>query len=141
MRLRSHSIAACSCAALSLLVAGCSRPGRTEPPRHPVSGTVTLDGAPLEDGAILFLSPALGLIDRVSIHEGRFQGVAAAGKRRVEFSVVREMPFTGMPMPGIPAPKTVPKQILPPRYHADSTLAADVVPGGPNEFSFDLKSK
>lgn len=106
-----------------------------------MSGTVTLDSDPLEDGAILFLSPELGLIDRVPIEEGRFQGVAAAGKRRVEFAVIREMPFTGTPMPGIPSPKTVPTQILPARYHADSTLEVDVVPDGPNEFSFELKSK
>jgi hypothetical protein len=120
---------------------GCAKSGRPEPPRYPVSGTVTLDGTPLEDGAILFLSPELGLIDRVPIQQGRFQGAAAAGKRRVEFSIVREMPFTGVPMPGIPAPKTVPTQILPARYHAESTLSADVVPGGPNAFTFELTSK
>jgi hypothetical protein len=44
-------------------------------------------------------------------------------------------------MPGIPAPKTVPTQILPARYHAESTLSADVVPGGPNAFTFELTSK
>lgn len=132
------SLATLFCLAIAI---GCSRRGRIEPPRFPVMGTVTLDSAPLEDGAILFLSPDLGLIDRVPVQEGRFQGVAAAGKRRVEFSVIREMPFTGKPMPGIPSPKTVPTQILPARYHANSTLEVDVMPGGPNEFSFELKLK
>lgn len=140
---RRRFLAQGACAGLTCLAIfiGCSRRGRVEPPRHPVSGTVTLDGSPLAEGAILFLSPELGLIDRVPILDGRFQGLAAAGKRRVEFSVVKEMPFTGVPMPGIPAPKTVPTQILPARYHAESTLSADVVPAGPNAFSFELRSK
>lgn len=123
------------------VVAGCSPRGRLEPPRHRVSGKVTLDSSPLQDGAILFLSPDLGIIDRIPIRKGRFQGLAAVGKRRVEFSVVEEVPFAGTPMPGVPSPKTVRQQVLPSRYHAESTLSADVTPGGANEFSFDLKSK
>lgn len=136
-----RTTAACICAVASFLAAGCSRPGRTAPPRYPVSGSVSLDGTPLATGKIFFLTPSEGIIDAVPIRDGAFSGQAAAGDRRVEFSCVKDMPYKGPAMPGVQAPTTALAETLPRVFNAESTLKASVTPQGPNEFVFELKSR
>ena len=125
----------------ALLVAGCGRTGRQEPPRYPVSGTVTLDGTPLPQGTVYFRTVSLGLIERVPIKDGTFAGRVAAGERRIEFSVVKDVKYTGPTMPGVPSPETVLAETLPSAFNSESSFTATVTPAGPNVFIFELMLK
>ena len=125
----------------ALLVAGCGRTGRQEPPRYPVSGTVTLDGKPLPQGTVYFRTVSLGLIERVPIKDGTFAGRVAAGERRIEFSVVKDVKYTGPTMPGVPSPETVLAETLPSAFNSERSFTATVTPAGPNVFIFELMLK
>src|SRR5438128_90160 len=74
-------------AALGLAAIGCSGGGGDDLPRQPVAGTVTLDGEPLNEGAILF-APT-----------GKSEGAVASATARIEngqFSIPRDQG----PVPG-----------------------------------------
>jgi hypothetical protein len=121
--------------AASLPVVGCSS-GPKEPARYAVSGTVTLDGAPLPEGKINFMTPDTGAIDTLDIKEGKFSGKAQAGDRRVEINAyhVEVVDKDGMK-------SEAQTDLIPPEYNKESKLTAQVTSGGPNTFSFDVKSK
>ena len=131
-------------AAAMLSAGGCFRGGRPEPARYPVSGTVTLDGRPIREGKVQFVTVSQGLIDAFPVREGRFSGKAAAGERRVEFYVIKEVPYAEsgfVPMPGETPPATVKIQMLPPHLNTESTVIATVTQAGKNDFPFDLSMR
>lgn len=123
-----------------VLLLGCNG-GREEAPTHPVRGTVTLDGRPLPEGEIYFITTSSGEIDILPIKDGEFEGEAKAGNRRVEVHAYRiERPPAPPDMPGLELePQRV--EILPPHCHRDSTLTAEITPDGPNEFNYELTSE
>lgn len=129
---------------LSLLQGCRGEPGLEGPPRFAISGTVTLDGEPVDGGTISFLPvkpefrPAGG-----PIVAGKFDVQQAmgpnAGLHRVEIhwwkpngrkfldSDTGEM-------------KDEVKEVIPDRYHLNSELSADVAETS-TSFTFELKSK
>jgi hypothetical protein len=123
-------------------LAGCSRSAG----RQSLEGTVTLDGAPLAEGSILFLpqrdttSPTCG----GKISQGQFSILpkdgAACGTFRVQITAVRT---TGRrvtrPQDGQQMDET--EQFIPARYNQSSELTATVGDTGCNRFEFALKSK
>jgi hypothetical protein len=129
---------------LLLLLAGCGQPDYKGPKRFPLSGNVTYDGEPIDFGSISFL-PAGGE-QRVSgglIENGKYsvpeaQG-ANAGKHKVE---IRWNKKTGKQKrdPDSGEMYDDRKEALPPRFHTDSELTADVS-AKQTTFNFDLKSK
>jgi len=139
----------CACpaaflAVMMLVAAGCSRGGRPEPRRYPISGTVTLDGQLFKEGRIQFVTVSQGLIDAFPVKNGRFSGKAAAGERRVELYVIKEVPYAEsgfVPMPGEITPATVKLQVLPPHLNTESALVATIELKEKNDFSFDLKTE
>ena len=121
---------------LATVFAGCAK--KEAPPGDPttaVTGTVTLDGAPLEEGRILFIEtdsePRREYL--AMIVNGRFEATAPPGTRRVEIRAY-EKPETPTAEAG-----TYP-QILPDRYNEDSELSAELKADGPNELKFELTS-
>jgi len=129
---------------LALVAGGCSRGGRPGPKRYPVSGTVTMDGQPFQDGEARFVTVSQGLIDVLPIKDGRFSGMAAGGDRRVEFYVIQEVPFAESgykTMPGETPPATVKVQRLPAHLNTESTFTATVTAEGKNEFAFELSAQ
>lgn len=129
---------------LALVAGGCSRGGQPGPNRYPVSGTVTMDGEPCRDGEARFVTVSQGLIDVLPIKEGRFSGMAAGGDRRVEFYLIKEMPFAESGyklMPGETPPTTVKVQKLPAHLNTESTFTATVAAEGKNEFTFELSAQ
>jgi len=126
----------CSAAVLlgTAIVAGC---GPSGPIMVPVSGTVTLDGKPLDDGTIYFKTIMEGSIDRMDVKEGKFAGQVEIGDRRVEVCRFRSSKLTKVGNDVFP--NTV--NTIPARYNAKSELTAKVSESGPNEFTFDVKSK
>ena len=122
-----------------LVLDGCGRPtSRSEAKKYPVHGTVTLDGQPMPDGTIYFKTVATGALDFASITDGKFEGQAQEGDRRVEISRTKSEVHESGGM------KTeVQTELIPAKYNTDpaNTLKATVSPQGPNQFTFELKSK
>lgn len=130
--------------ALALVAGGCSRGGRPGPKRYPVSGTVTMDGQPFRDGEARFVTVSQGLIDVLPIKDGTFSGLAAGGDRRVEFYVIKEVPYAESGynlMPGETPPTTVKVQRLPAHLNTESPFTATVATEGQNAFTFELSSQ
>lgn len=106
-----------------------------------VSGAVTLDGRPLDQGLIRFI-PADGSQKRVEalITAGKFTAAAPLGENRVEISAPK---VTGKhKMYDVPDSPVVDMigELLPARYNIDSELTMTVA-GGEQEKSFSLTSK
>ena len=118
---------------------GCGPARRPEPLRGNVSGTVTLDGKAVEQGRVIFKAVQDGLIDNIAVVNGEFAGKAVAGRRRVEFSVLKQAKVTGSPLPG--DPEFVLQESLPKHLHAESTFTAEITEAGPNVMRFELSSE
>jgi hypothetical protein len=112
---------------------GCSDAG---PKTYAVSGLVTLDGRPLEEGDIYFYSrdPQISA-DYGKIKGGRFAFRAKAGSKRVEIKASGIVPGKKTPMGG-----PVRINVLPSRYNTESTLTREVLAGGDNEYVFALET-
>jgi hypothetical protein len=130
--------------ALLLLIAGCGSREYSGPQRFPLSGKVTYDGQPIDFGSISFL-PASGE-QRVSgglIENGMYsvpeEKGANAGKHKVE---IRWRKMTGRKVrdPDSGEMYDERKEGLPPQFHEQSELTADVS-AEKTTFDFDLKSK
>ena len=123
---------------VALLVGGCAK---TDPRSRSfeVSGTVTFDGQPVADGGITLVSedPTLAS-DAGSIKDGQFKFLASAGKKKVQIRASREIPQPG-PKNVLRDPKF--EEYIPAKYHENTELEIEVVPGGENRFDFPLKSK
>jgi len=121
---------------LSLLsLAGCSKPGR--PGYHTVTGRVTFDGQPLENGFVQFVpvdsktSPESGRIAK-----GMYRLQSKAGKVTVHILSTR---LTGKMDPVMGT--AIEEMFIPERYNSNSELKADVVADKANVIDFDLTSK
>jgi hypothetical protein len=118
-----------------LALAGCSgNDGK-------VSGTVTVDGKPLENGSILFV-PVDGKTPTTggSIKEGHYSVRVPIGKMKVSISapkvVGRKKIYPTPDSPEMP----VTKEALPSRYNEETSLTLDVQPGKIQK-DFELQSK
>ena len=114
-----------------LLVAGCGDEG---PLRHKVTGTVNLDGQPLETGQVLFVpADGQGPSDACPIVAGTFEGKVAPGAKRVEITASKELPPAEPGgMPGV-------ENLVPKQYNRESTLTAEINDRG-EPLTFDLES-
>lgn len=114
--------------------------------RKAISGTVTLDGAPLPHGSINFQPlQGGGVPSGAAIADGKFSIPAEkglpAGKYRVTINAAE--PGTGgldaSGLPGEPGPP--PRELIPAMYNTQSTLTADVGDNKSYAFTYKLKSK
>jgi hypothetical protein len=128
-----------------LTPAGCSRRDYEGPQRFPLSGRVTYDGEPIDYGAISFL-PTDGSTQRPSgalIENGTYNVTeeygANAGRYRVE---IRWHKLTGTKFrdPDSGEMLDARKEALPPRFHEQSELTAEVS-AEKTTFDFDLRSE
>jgi hypothetical protein len=127
------------------LVFGCSRGGGAN--RGAISGTVNLDGKPVEQGSILFtpVEDTRGSVAGGEITDGRYQLPAkigpAVGRNRVQ---IRAMRKTGKMVPkafGHPG-EMVPERVeaIPARFNSKSALEVEIKPGD-NTADFDVSSR
>jgi len=130
----------------TLAIGGCG--GDTSAPADPftrvaVSGTVTLDGAPLPEGMIQFdPTPATkGPTATGEIHEGKFAIEKplgpVAGKYKVSISGRPPVKITEQQEPG-GTPKVTPDPV-PSKYNTKTTLETDVPAEGSSTLEFALK--
>ena len=125
-------------ASVAGFVAGCAGSAADRTPRAAVSGSVTVDGQPLERGVVMF-DPQNGTVPTtLDVVNGKFAGEAPVGKNRVEISAPREVAMEGAEDDD---GAKVQEETLPAEYNAESTLTKDVTEGGPNTFDFELKTR
>jgi len=117
--------------ALALLLAGCSSgPEGT----YPVSGTVTFNGEALPEGNIIFsAADGTGVPAAGEIRNGKFRLHVTPGKKTVAILATREFGEVDAVMGARQREMYIPK-----RYNDETTLTADVTPGGKNRFEFPL---
>ncbi|HUP78393.1 MAG TPA: hypothetical protein VM260_07480 [Pirellula sp.] len=143
----------CFVAALTFLtIAGC---GGVNDGRVLVSGSVTLDGKPLDGGTIAFIGGGGGALATASTNkEGKFQMQVALGTNKVTISkddpaaAIQTAPKSDADMlMGTDAQykeqlKSMPKALVPAKYskHDTSGLSFDVV-AGMQPVSISLSSK
>jgi hypothetical protein len=129
-------------AVVIVLLAGCGR--RSD--RLAVSGEVTLDGAPLDQGSIRLTSTGSGKLfaSGAMIRDGKFHVPQDKGLPAGTFRVEISSPDTTAPpvvykvAPGEPAlPPTAPERI-PPDYNSNSKQTIELTTDGDNHFKFDI---
>lgn len=143
------------CSLFVILVAAaplCSCGGSREqsgPPTAAISGTVTLDGAPLAQGLVRFvpIEGTPGPKTTVPVTDGRFTADRAhgpiVGRHRIEIESTDD---GGYPLDDETAPQRlreagitrIPFVRVPEIYNSRSTLVEVVTETGPNEFQFQL---
>ena len=133
--------------AFSLLgaVIGCG--GGDSDGRHAVSGTVTVDGAPVQEGNVNFQPVAQSTTSAGAvISNGTYsvpqEGGLLPGKYRVE--IYAPVPGTGGTLaegalPGEELPEA--EELIPPEWNTKSEQTIEVKPEGPFEFDFDIKTQ
>ena len=113
-----------------LVISGC---GGTS--THPVTGVVTLDGAPLQGAHVIFYPIEGGRTNSIDVTD-------AAGAYDLTYTSTKTGAMIGDYKILILKPKgPEEKETLPAKYNTDSILTAKVTADGDNIFNFDLESK
>lgn len=112
---------------LVLLTSGCGELS------HTVSGTVTVDGAPLPEGYIAFIPAESGAGGGSNIVNGKYTVKTGPGKHRVEITASKLTPLPPGQV-GMNGEKEEVRQYLPTRYNSNSELTAEVPGSGPLDF-------
>jgi hypothetical protein len=136
------------CALLGFAVALLSGCGGGAAGLYGVSGTVKVDGAPLEKGSISFeATEGQRTSSGAVISGGNFTIPAAHGLPEGKYRVVVHAPTPGTgggkaPSDAPPGEATPPpKELIPPDWNESSTHTIEVKKGGPFVFSFDIATK
>jgi len=125
---------------------GCSGSG-DDLPREPVSGTVTLDNAPLPNGTISFVPAAGQGGGGGTITNGKFSIAREGGLVPGSYSVAiyASAKEEGQAKPkmagGTRKEAQLAKELIPVKYNANTELKAEIKKGGINDLKFALESK
>ena len=113
-----HKVFWAAAITFALAAASCSSPNAL----LPISGSVTLDGAPLPDGDILFTpaDPQFGS-EAAKIENGAYQASVRPGKSKVQIRATRPVPGKKGPMG-----EQLIEDVLPSKYNDQSNLSIDV---------------
>jgi hypothetical protein len=121
-----------------LVLSGCTSGARKT---VAVTGTVNLDGKPLPEGLIT-LDGQDGIPPVVEkIKNGSFTARTTPGPKRVEIISRKKNPNPPKVVDPIIAPVAQSINTIPERYNTMTELTADISESGPNQLTFDLKSK
>ncbi len=137
-------LAAASGLLMLVSAAGCED-GGWNVPRTEVTGTVTYDDQPVQEGLIRFLptGDTEGPTSAAEIQNGRYtidaEGGVPVGSHRVEIEAYREDPNASgedEEIPGVEGPPR--EQYLPEKYNRQSELTATIEGNGPVTKDFEL---
>ncbi|MBA4187833.1 MAG: hypothetical protein C0467_07430 [Planctomycetaceae bacterium] len=104
---------------------------------YDVTGNVTCDGKPIEEGEIVFIAVDNGSTPGASkIQNGTYHLKMPAGKKKVRIAASRKVPGKGAM-----GEDFVYQSYVPPRYNDQTTLEAEITPGAANQFDFRLDTK
>lgn len=126
----------CSSILVVVALAGCGGTPDDAPDLFQVTGNVTLDGNPLENGEILMMpASGSGRPDAGRIENGKFTLKCTAGPKRVEITATKEVPAAD--------PGGIPDyiSIIPSRYNDETELTANIEANDENSVDFPLDSK
>lgn len=116
------------CGFLMLALLGCG--GKV---MVPVSGAVSFNGTPVEEGEIVFQpEDASEAPDAGAIKNGEFAFKANVGARKVQIRGLKTIKVMEM--------GPVKENYIPEKFNAKTTLTETITAQGPNRFTFDLKS-
>jgi hypothetical protein len=122
------------------LLGGCSG-GTDGPERAVVSGEVTWQKKPIQDGIIRFISDS-GPSAQAPIRDGSYKidhkGGVPVGRCRVEVEGFEEKDIAESGSVIIEMPKKVGVQVIPQMFNSASTLQVDVTAGNANQHDFHL---
>jgi len=129
----------------ALAAAGCGGGGGDTLPREPVTGTVTLNGVPVDHGNIQFRpvgGQGDGTIAGAEIKGGKYsipreQGPVAGGYRVIISSTEETGAPSGGDMPGQVTSGA--KELIPAKYNTSSNLDREIKKVGDNTLNFELK--
>jgi hypothetical protein len=117
---------------LALAAAGCGVK------TYPITGSVKMDGEPIPEGHIAFVSEELGAGGNGPITDGHYNVAVPHGKVKIQItaSKMQKLPAGQKGMYG----KTEElRAYIPAKYNAATELKEEIT--GPKELNFDLKSK
>ena len=123
------------------VVWGCGKANPLD--RRPISGRVTLNGVPLEEGSISFQPEQRGGVSSGAlITQGSYSIPAAkglpVGKYRVMISgsepAAEQIPEGAMPGDTV----SLPEELIPPEYNVQSNQFIEVKEAGPYEYNYDI---
>lgn len=110
---------------------------------QPISGSVTVDGQPLDSGVITLYPEGEGTTVGGEITDGKFslpqEGGPIPGEYRVEIVAFRPTGETEFDI-DLNEEVDIEEQYLPTQYNRNSTLKIEVQQEGENVFPFDLES-
>ena len=127
-------LGALACATIWTCI-GC---GPSRPPTYTVTGTVTFEGTPIEDGDILFepLENSALRGEGGKIKAGAFTVKANPGKNKISIRASKRNPDKKGPM-GEP----IPEDYIPEHYNDASILSESIAPNNENRLDFALTEK
>lgn len=114
-------------------------------PREAVSGTVTLDGEPLNNASIVFIQEEDDDATDVAvarIENGRFSIPRSRGPVPGPHKVRISQVVAGQINPNAAAdgPSKSAREMIPAKYNSQTVLTADIQRGPPNELVFHLET-
>jgi hypothetical protein len=128
----------------SIVLAGCG----PHSDRLPVSGKITLDGAPIDSGAIRFSSTGTQkmMSSGAAVNHGQYSIPAEKGLPPGTYLIAISAPDTSGKMIAARAPDgrqvgLAPAERVPDEYNSDSKKTVEVVAAGDNHFDFDIVTK
>ena len=96
-------------------------------------GSVSFDGKPVDRGRIMLVrSQEDKHAHQAPVMSGTFSLVAPVGTYRVEIFALHDDD-------ALAADPKLPMQYIPPQHNSESTLTAEILPGGQSELNLDLK--
>lgn len=118
---------------------GCS--SSDAPPMATVSGQITLNGVPIENGSIVFAPiDGKGPVAGGKIKAGQYSFASPYGSKRVEINSPRVVgQQKSYDTPDSPVVDVV-EEAIPATYNTATTITADVTPEGSRKFDFDVKA-
>ncbi|MEZ6129841.1 MAG: hypothetical protein R3C59_14255 [Planctomycetaceae bacterium] len=127
----------CCVGIVAVATTGC---GESGPATYPVTGTVTFDGAPVEEGRITFRPVSGAKAFAAEIKNGEYSFEGEPGKMAVEVTASRIIPGKFDDSNPDDEPQPVGEMYIPEQYNAKTTLEAEIQASGENKFNFDLKA-
>ena len=125
------------CVVVALLVLGGCGGSKTTPVK--VSGTVEVDGKPLDDGSINLLGEAGTPASSFPVKNGKFEGTATPGKKKVEIYAYKQVAPTMMG--DKPVEGSDKQNYLPARFNTSTTLTTEVTASGLNPSDFKVQGQ
>jgi hypothetical protein len=141
--MRAWVVSIVGAVACAVAVGGC---GGDSLGRQPVSGSVKVDGAPLENGNVRFEPVDKGLPAGSKVSGGTYSIARKDGPSPGKYRVVIHAPVPGTgqaapegAMPGDPLPP--PQELIPSDWNTSSEHFVEVTDKGKNEFNFEVQAK